>query len=77
MVVSKMKYETGKVFKFKMANVNEGVMTIHEAGKSVRVLHRVDGTPLKAGELVAGEVVTINRLTGEVLKTHKPKRKRP
>jgi hypothetical protein len=62
-----------KVGKFKVSNSNTGLITIQEQGSKRPVVLRRDGKRLCAGDLVAGEVVTYNRLTGEVQSKRKKK----
>lgn len=59
------KFREGIPVKFKASNVNTGAVTIN--GRKLVTL-RKDGKPLQAGDLVADEVVTFDRDTGEVLK---------
>jgi hypothetical protein len=57
-----MKFEPGQLVKFKACETNTGAVTIN--GKVLH-LHK-NGKPIKAGELVAGQVIEFDCNTGEV-----------
>ena len=51
--------------KFKASAENTGVTTYND-GLRVVTLSK-DGKPVKAGDIVAGEEITFNRKTGEII----------
>jgi hypothetical protein len=52
--------------KFKPAATNTGVVTVSDGRHKPMTLHKPDGSPLRAGDLVAGRVYAVNIETGEV-----------
>lgn len=50
-------------FKFKPSAINTGAVTI---GYDKVTIIKKNGVPLKAGDIKQGEIITVNRLTGEI-----------
>ncbi len=59
-----MKYEPGQEIKFTASKSNTGSLSMYRNGNVTQI--KKNGKPVIAGDIVAGETITVNRLTGEI-----------